>query len=88
MEVGGPPWLALTVSAIGLVGVVITFVVGPMMVERRKLGRITAESPEPAAIELRVSDAVKLVQSAIADLQIRVRRLEAMQMTGTHDPRG
>lgn len=88
MEVGGPPWLVLTISAISLVGVVLTALVGPMIVERRKLGQTTPEPSEPAAIAQRVSDAVTLIQSAIADLQSRVGRLEMMQMTDAHDQRG
>lgn len=88
MEIGGPPWLVLTASVMGLVGVIVTAVVGPMVVERRKLGRITPEPSEPAAIAQRVSDAVTLIQSSIADLQNRVGRLEAMQMMDAHDQRG
>ncbi|MGH4008609.1 MAG: hypothetical protein ACRDTH_10725 [Pseudonocardiaceae bacterium] len=34
------------------------------------------------------SDAVTLIQSAIADLQTRVGQLEALQMTVVHDKRG
>lgn len=80
----GPPWLAITIAAISLAGVVVTAVVGPMLVERRKSDRAGIEPPEPAMIAQRVSDAVTLIQSEITDLQQRVGRLEALQMTGAH----
>ncbi|HEY6424495.1 MAG TPA: hypothetical protein VIY28_14850 [Pseudonocardiaceae bacterium] len=88
MDLGWPPWLALSVSAISLVGAVITAVAGPMIVERRKAGRATPEPLDDAVIAHLVDDAVALIQSAIADLQSRVGRLELMQMTDAHDRRG
>ncbi|MGH3777454.1 MAG: hypothetical protein ACRDRR_17305 [Pseudonocardiaceae bacterium] len=42
----------------------------------------------PGVIAQQASDAVTLIQSAIADLQTRVGRLEALQMTVVHDKRG
>jgi hypothetical protein len=80
----GPPWLAITIAGISLAGVVVTAVVGPMLVERRKSDRVAFEAPEPAVIAQRASDAVALIQSEITDLQQRVGRLEALQMAGAH----
>lgn len=77
-----PPWLAITIAGISLAGVVVTAVVGPMLVERRKSDRDTFEAPEPARIAQRASDAVVLIQSEITDLQHRVGRLESLQMAG------
>jgi hypothetical protein len=82
-----PPWLTITVAGISLVGIVITAMVGPIIVERRKPGRTILESPEPAAIAQRAGDAVALIQSEITDLQNRVGRLEALQMAGAHGQR-
>jgi hypothetical protein len=88
VEAVGPPWLMITIAAISLVEVVITAAVGPMIVEWFTSGRTTPESPESSAIAQRVSEAVTLIQSAIADLQVRIGRLEVMQMTDAHDHRG
>ena len=84
MEVwsSGPPWLAITIAGISLAGVVVTAVVGPMVVERRKSNSANLVPPEPAVIAQRASDAVTLIQSEITDLQHRVGRLEALQMAG------
>lgn len=87
-EVVGPPWLMITIAGISLLGVVVTAVVGPMFVERFKSGRTTPESPESLAIAQGVGDAATLLQTVIADLQTRIGRLELMQMTDAHDPRG
>ncbi|MGH3788780.1 MAG: hypothetical protein ACRDRG_20025 [Pseudonocardiaceae bacterium] len=87
MEVwsSGPPWLAITIAGISLAGVVVTAVVGPIVVERRKSNRVFLDPPESAVIAQRASDAVTLIQSEITDLQHRVGRLEALQMA---DARG
>jgi hypothetical protein len=87
VEVAGPPWVVITSSVIGVVGVLVTGLLGPLLVERFKLRRATLESPEPSAITQRASDAVTLIQSALADLQKRIRRLEGMQMKDAHDRR-
>jgi hypothetical protein len=71
VEAVGPPWLMITIAVVSLVGVVVTAVVGPMMVDRFTSGRTTPESPEFLAIAQQTSDAVTLVQSAITDLQTR-----------------
>jgi hypothetical protein len=78
----GPPWLTITIAAISLAGIVITAMVGPIVVERRKSERPSTESPEPFVIAQRAADAVTLIQSEITDLQNRVGRLEALQMAG------
>ncbi|MGB6164428.1 MAG: hypothetical protein WCF33_16365 [Pseudonocardiaceae bacterium] len=88
MEVEGPPWVVVTSLVIGAVGVVVTGVVGPLVVERFKSHRATPESPEPSAIIQRAGDAVTLIQAALVDLQERIRRLEGMQMKDAHDRRG
>ncbi|MGH3919677.1 MAG: hypothetical protein ACRDSG_11710 [Pseudonocardiaceae bacterium] len=88
MEAGGPPWLTITIAAISLIGIVVTAVIGPMIVERVKPGQSTHEPMTPGVIAQQASDAVTLIQSAIADLQTRVGRLEALQMTVVHDKRG
>ncbi len=51
-----------------------------MIVGRRKSGQTIAESPESAVTTQLVGSAVKLIQSAIDDLQDRVGQLETMQM--------
>lgn len=86
MEAGslGPPWLTITIAVLSLVGVVITAMVGPIVVDRRRSGLVGAESPEPAVIARRADEAVVLIQSEITDLQNRVGRLEALQMAGSH----
>ncbi|MGH3944388.1 MAG: hypothetical protein ACRDSI_04995 [Pseudonocardiaceae bacterium] len=66
----------------------VTAVIGPMIVERVKPGQSTHEPMTPGVIAQQASDAVTLIQSAIADLQTRVGRLEALQMTVVHDKRG
>lgn len=78
----------ITIAGISLVGVVLTAIVGPLVVARLTARRATPESLESLAIIQRVSDAVTLIQSAIADLQTRIGRLEVMQMTDAHDHRG
>lgn len=88
VEAVGPPWLVITIAVISLVGVVVTAVIGPMMVERFTSGRTTPESPESSAIAQRVSEAVMVIQSVITDLQTRIGGLEVMQMTDAHDQRG
>jgi hypothetical protein len=70
--------LAITISGISLVGLVLTAVVGPIIVERRKSARQTVELPEVAVIAQRASDAVALIQHEITDLQYRVGRLDAL----------
>lgn len=86
MEQGtsGPPWLTITITAVSFVGVLITAVVGPIIVDRRRARLRIAESPEPTAIARRADEAVTLIQSEITDLQLRVGRLETLQMAGTH----
>lgn len=88
MDAGGPPWLTITIAAISLIGIVVTAVIGPVIVERVKPGRSTLEPPAPGVIAQQASDAVALIQSAIADLQSRVGRLEELQMMVAHDRRG
>ena len=89
MEAGisGPPWLTITVAGISFAGVVITALVGPIFVERRRSASAGPKSPEPAMIARRADEAVTLIQSEIIDLQNRVGRLEALQMVGIHDQR-
>ncbi|MDQ4021787.1 MAG: hypothetical protein M3257_09230 [Actinomycetota bacterium] len=88
MQAGGPAWLTITIAAISLIGIVVTAVVGPVIVERVKSGRSTFTPPTPMVIAQQASDAVTLIQSAIADLQARVGRLEVLQMSESHDQRG
>ncbi|MGH3972784.1 MAG: hypothetical protein ACRDS9_05605 [Pseudonocardiaceae bacterium] len=88
MQAGGPAWLTITIAAISLIGIVVTAVVGPVIVERIKSGRPTFVPPTPMVIAQQASDAVTLIQSAIADLQARVGRLEVLQMRESHDQRG
>jgi hypothetical protein len=88
VETEGPPWLMITVAGISLVGVMVTAIVGPLVVARFTARRATPESLESLAIIQRVSDAMTLIQSAVADLQTRIGRLEVMQMTDAHDHRG
>lgn len=83
----GPPWLSITIAVLSLVGVVITAMVGPMVVERCKPGRMSFEPSEPAVIIQHASDAVALIQSEVSDLQNRVGRLESLRMAGAHDQR-
>ena len=78
----GPPWLLITISGLSLVGVVITAVVGPIMVDRRRSHRGASESSEVAVIAQRADDAVMIIQHEISDLQRRVGRLEALRMVG------
>ncbi|MDQ5855914.1 MAG: hypothetical protein M3302_06325 [Actinomycetota bacterium] len=66
----------------------VTAVVGPVIVERIKSGRPNFVPPTPMVIAQQASDAVTLIQSAIADLQARVGRLEVLQMRESHDQRG
>jgi hypothetical protein len=79
----GPPWLTITIAGLSLLGVVITAVIGPMMVDRRRTSRGAPEVPDAAAIAQRADDAVMIIQHEISDLQYRVGRLEALQMAGT-----
>jgi hypothetical protein len=78
----GPPWLLITISGLSLVGVVITAVVGPIVVDRRRSHRAGSESSEVAVIAQRADDAVMIIQHEISDLQRRVGRLEALRMVG------
>lgn len=70
-----------------MVGVVITAMVGPILVERRKAARFTPAQLDPVAIGRQAGDAVALIQSEITDLQNRVGRLEALQMAGANGQR-
>ncbi|HKS52803.1 MAG TPA: hypothetical protein VJS67_13125 [Pseudonocardiaceae bacterium] len=79
----GPPWLTITIAGLSLLGVVITAVVGPIMVDRRTTRRRFPEAPDAAVIAQRADDAVMIIQHEISDLQHRVGRLEALQMAGT-----
>jgi hypothetical protein len=88
VETEGPPWLMIIIAGISLVGVIVTAVVGPLVVARFTARRATSESLESLAVIQRVGDAMTLIQSAIADLQTRIGRLEVMQMTDAHDQRG
>lgn len=88
MQAGGPAWLTITIAAISLIGIVVTAVVGPVIVERIKSGGPNFVPPTPMVIAQQASDAVTLIQSAIADLQARVGRLEVLQMRESHDQRG
>lgn len=85
MEPGssGPPWLTITIAGLSLLGVVITAVIGPMMVDCRRTRRGAPEVPDVSAIAQRADDAVMIIQHEINDLQYRVGRLEALQMAGT-----
>lgn len=78
----GPPWLMITVSGLSLVGVVITAVVGPVVVDRRRSRRAVSDASDAAAIAKRADDAVMIIQHEISDLQHRIGRLEALQMAG------
>jgi hypothetical protein len=78
----GPPWLLITISGLSLVGVVITAVVGPIVVDRRRSHHAASGSSEVAVITQRADDAVMIIQHEIRDLQHRVGRLEALQMVG------
>jgi hypothetical protein len=88
VQAGGPAWLTITIAAISLIGIVVTAVVGPVIVERIKSGRPNFVPPTPMVIAQQASDAVTLIQSAIADLQARVGRLEVLQMRESYDQRG
>ena len=79
----GPPWLTITIAGLSLLGVVITAVVGPVMVDRRKSRPALPKSPDAAVIAQRADDAVMIIQHEISDLQNRVGRREALQMAGT-----
>jgi hypothetical protein len=83
----GPLWLTVTIAVLSFVGVLITALVGPLVVDRRRARRNTPEAPEPTVIAQRADDAVTLIQSEMTDLQNRVGRLEALQMVGAHGPR-
>jgi hypothetical protein len=78
----GPPWLTITIAGLSLLGVVITAVVGPVVVDRRRLSPALPKSPDAAVIAQRADDAVMIIQHEIGDLQNRVGRLEALQMAG------
>ncbi len=86
MEPGssGPPWLTITIAGLSFIGVVITALIGPIIVDRRRSGWAGSESSEPAVIAQRADEAVALIQHEITDLQNRVGRLEALQMAGAH----
>lgn len=86
MEQGssGPPWLTITIAGLSLVGVVITALIGPIIVDRRRSSWSGLKSAEPAAIAQRADEAVLLIQHEITDLQNRVGRLETLQMAGAH----
>jgi hypothetical protein len=75
--------VAITMAGLSLLGVVITAVVGPIVVDRRRSRRAVPESPDAAVIAQRADDAVMIIQHEISDLQNRVGRLEALQMAGT-----
>lgn len=79
----GPPWLTITIAGLSLLGVVITAVVGPVVVDRRRSDPALPKSPDAAVIAQRADDAVMIIQHEIGDLQNRVGRLEALQMAGT-----
>lgn len=89
MEQGssGPLWLTITIAVLSFVGVLITAMVGPIVVDRRRLRHDPQDSPEPAVIAQRADEAVTLIQSEINDLQHRVGRLEALQMAGSDGQR-
>lgn len=86
MEAGssGPPWLTIIIAVLSFVGVVVTAMIGPIFVDRRRSAWVGTESPDPAVISRRADEAVTLIQSEITDLQNRVGRLEALQMAGSH----
>ena len=83
----GPPWLTITIAGLSLLGVVITAVVGPVVVDRRSSRPVLPKSPDAAMIAQRADDAVLIIQHEISDLQNRVGRLETLQMAGTDAPR-
>jgi hypothetical protein len=68
-------------------GVVITAVIGPIIVDRCRAGSAKLELPQPSLIAQRADEAVTLIQSEITDLQNRVGRLESLQMAGGHGKR-
>jgi hypothetical protein len=74
----------IIISVLSLVGVVITAVIGPIVVDRRRAVPAGTDLPEPAVIVQQADGAVALIQSEITDLQNRVGRLEALQMAGSH----
>jgi hypothetical protein len=80
----GPPWLTITIAGLSFVGVVITALIGPIIVDRRRSGWAGPESAVPAMIAQRADEAVALIQHEITDLQNRVGRLETLQMAGAH----
>jgi hypothetical protein len=82
----GPPWLTITIAGLSLLGVVITAVVGPVVVDRRSSRPALPKWPDAAMIAQRADDAVLIIQHEISDLQNRVGRLEALQMVGTDAP--
>jgi hypothetical protein len=83
----GPPWLTITIAGISFAGVLITALVGPIVVDRRRSVWTGSESSEPTVIAQRANEAVSLIQHEITDLQNRVGRLEALQMAGAHGQR-
>ncbi|MGH3694829.1 MAG: hypothetical protein ACRDRX_12725 [Pseudonocardiaceae bacterium] len=89
MELGssGPPWLTITIAVLSFVGVLITALVGPIVVDRRRSGWAGFESSEPTVIAQRADEAVALIQQEITDLQNRVGRLETLQLAGAHGQR-
>jgi hypothetical protein len=80
----GPPWLTITIAGLSFIGVVITALVGPIIVDRRRSGSAGSELSDPAVIAQRADEAVALIQHEITDLQNRVGRLESLQMAGAH----
>ena len=82
----GPPWLTITIAGLSLLGVVITAVVGPVVVDRRKSRPALLKTLDAAVIAQRSDVAVMIIQHEISDLQNRVGRLEALQMAGTDAP--
>ena len=65
----GPPWLTITIAGLSLLGVVITAVVGPVVVDRRSSRPALPKSPDAAVIAQRADDAVMIIQHEISDLQ-------------------
>ena len=65
----GPPWLTITIAGLSLLGVVITAVVGPVVVDRRKSRPAVLNTPDAAVIAQRADDAVMIIQHEISDLQ-------------------
>lgn len=76
----GPSWLVVTLAGISLLGIVVTAVVGPAVVEWVKRGRPTGAPPAPAVFAQQSADAIDLIRDALRDLQERVGQLERLQM--------